>query len=91
MDAALLDLYDTLARTRWGQLSERITAELGVDKSDLFRAYEVTRPARAVGTYGNVEGDMTAIVEAAGVDPAPELIERLLRSEREFSETGVDL
>jgi putative hydrolase of the HAD superfamily len=91
MDAVLLDLYDTLARTRWGQLSERITAELGIDKRDLFRAYELTRPARAVGTYRSVEGDMTAIVEAAGVDPAPDLIDRLLRLEREFSETGVDL
>ena len=38
VDAVLLDLYDTIARTRWGQLSERITAELGVEKADLFRA-----------------------------------------------------
>jgi putative hydrolase of the HAD superfamily len=91
VDAVLLDLYDTLARTHWGQLSERITAELGIEKRDLFRAYELTRPARAVGTYGSVEGDMTAVVEAAGVDAAPALIDRLLRLEREFSEKGVDL
>ncbi|HEV2951123.1 MAG TPA: HAD-IA family hydrolase [Actinomycetota bacterium] len=91
MDAVLLDLYDTIARTRWGQLSDRITAELGIEKPDLFRAYEVTRAARGVGTYGSVEGDMTAIVEAAGADPDPELIERLLEMERAFSETGVEL
>jgi putative hydrolase of the HAD superfamily len=91
MDAVLLDLYDTIARTHWGQLSERITAELGIEKPDLFRAYELTRAARGVGTYGSVEGDMTAIVEAVGVDPDPGLIQRLLGLEREFSMTGVEL
>jgi putative hydrolase of the HAD superfamily len=91
MDAVLLDLYDTIARSRWGQLSERITAELSIEKSDLFRAYEHTRAARGIGSYGSIAGDMTAIVEAVGVDPAPELIERLLGMEREFSETGVEL
>ena len=91
MDAVLLDLYDTIARTRWGQLSERISAELGVEKADLFRAYDSTRAARGVGAYGNAEGDMTAIAEAAGVDPEPGLIRRLLDMERAFSETGVEL
>ena len=91
MDAVLLDLYDTIARTHWGQLSERITAELGVEKADLFRAYDSTRAARGVGAYGNAEGDMTAIAEAAGVDPEPGLIRRLLDMERAFSETGVEL
>ncbi len=91
MDAVLLDLYDTLVRTRWGQLSETITAELGIEKAELFRAYELTRAARGVGAYGSIEGDMTAIVEAAGLDPDPQLIERLLRMEREFSGTGVEL
>lgn len=86
-----MDLYDTLVRTHWGQLSERITAELDIDKADLFRAYELTRAARGVGIYGSVRGDMTAIVEAVGVDPDAELIERLLAMEREFSETGVEL
>lgn len=91
MDAVLLDLYDTLVRSHWGQLSERLTAELGVEKGDLFRAYDITRAARGVGTYGSVEGDMTAIVEAVGVDPDPGLLKRLLHLEREFSETGVEL
>lgn len=91
MDAVLLDLYDTIARTHWGQLSERITAELGVNKADLFRAYELTRAARGVGTYQSAEGDMTAIVEAAGVDPDPSLIARLLDMEHAFTQTGVEL
>lgn len=91
MDAVLLDLYDTIARTRWGQLSDRISEELGVEKADLFRAYELTRAARGVGTYGSVEGDMAAIVEAVGVDTDPALLGRLLAMERAFSETGVEL
>ena len=91
VDAVLLDLYDTIARTRWGQLSERISAELGVEKADLYLAYELTRAARGVGAYGSAEGDMSAIVEAVGVDPDPTLIGRLLDMERAFSETGVEL
>jgi putative hydrolase of the HAD superfamily len=91
VDAVLLDLYDTIARTHWGQLSERITAELGVNKADLFRAYELTRAARGVGTYQSAEGDMTAIVEAAGVDPDPSLIARLLDMEHAFTQMGVEL
>ena len=87
----MLDLYDTIARTRWGQLSDRISAELGIERADLFRAYELTRAARGVGTYGSIEGDMAAIVEAVGVDPDPALLERLLAMERAFSETGVEL
>jgi putative hydrolase of the HAD superfamily len=90
VDAVLLDLYETLVRTRWGKLSERLTAELGIPKADLFRAYEATIAARGVGTYGSREGDMTAIVEAAGVDPHPDLIGRLLDLEREYTETGVE-
>jgi len=91
VDAVLLDLYDTIVRSHWGRLSERIAAGLGVEKTELFRAYELTRAARGVGTYGSVRGDMTAIVDAVGVDPDPELIERLLDMERGFSETGVEL
>ena len=91
MDAVLLDLYDTFARTHWGRLSERFTAELDIEKADLFRGYERTRAARAVGAYGSAEGDMTAIVEAAGVQPTPQLISDLLDLERDFSEWGVEL
>jgi putative hydrolase of the HAD superfamily len=91
VDAALLDLYDTIVRSHWGGLSERIATELGVEKADLFSAYERTRAARGVGTYGSVRGDMTAIVGAVGVDPDPGLIESLLEMERDFSQTGVEL
>jgi putative hydrolase of the HAD superfamily len=91
MDAVLLDLYDTVARTHWGKLSERMAAELGVPKRQLYRAYDLTRSARAVGSFGSREGDLAAVVEAAGVDPAPELLARLLELEDDFATWGVEL
>lgn len=91
MDAVLLDLYDTVARTRWGALSERIAEEIGVPKGQLYRAYELTRSARAVGTFGSREGDLAAVVGAAGADPSPTLLARLLRMEDEFAAWGVEL
>ena len=91
MDAVLLDLYDTVARTHWGRFSERVAAEIGIDKKQLYRAYELTRPVRAVGAFRDQEGDMRAVVEATGVDPAPELIGRLVAMELDFTQTGVEL
>lgn len=91
MDAALLDLYDTVARTRWKELSDRIAGELSIDMVALYRAYDLTRPERSVGAFEGPEGDMAAVVEAAGFDPSPVLIERLVAMEREFSERGVEL
>ena len=91
MDAALLDLYDTVARTRWRELSDRISDELGVDVAALYRAYTVTRAERSIGAFNGPEGDMTAIVEAAGFESRPELIDSLVAMERRFTETGVEL
>lgn len=91
MDAALLDLYDTVARTRWRELSDRISGELGVDVGALYRAYDLTRAERSIGAFDGPEGDMVAIVEAAGSDPSPALIDRLVSLEREFTDTGVAL
>jgi putative hydrolase of the HAD superfamily len=91
VEAALLDLYDTVARTHWGRFSDAIAAELGIDKRHLYRAYDVTRSARAVGTFGDQAGDMRAVVEAAGLEAAPDLIDRLVAMEVDFSRTGIEL
>jgi putative hydrolase of the HAD superfamily len=91
MDAALLDLYDTVVRTRWSELSARIASEIDVDLPALYRGYELTRDARAVGEFESPEGDMIAIVKAAGVVPAPDLIRRLLEMERSFAGTAIVL
>lgn len=91
MDAALLDLYDTVARSHWGRLSDRIAEAVGITKAQLFRGYEVTRSARAVGTFGSREGDLRAVIEAAGAEATPELLERLLAMEDDFASWGVEL
>jgi putative hydrolase of the HAD superfamily len=91
MDAALLDLYDTVARTHWRDFSQRIAAELAIDMSTLYRAYDLTRPDRSVGAFEGPEGDMASIVEAAGIEPSPTLIDKLVEMERSFSETGIEL
>ena len=91
MDAALLDLSDTVVHTRWSDLSARVASELDVDLAALHRGYDRTREERAVGAFGSREGDMIAIVEAAGVDPSPGLIERLLALETAFVGTGIEL
>ena len=88
MDAVLFDLYDTFVWSRWGELSERIADRLGIDRTTLHRAYDETRPARGTGVYGSAEGDMAAVIEAAGVEPAPSLIEELTGFERGFLADG---
>jgi putative hydrolase of the HAD superfamily len=91
VDAALLDMYDTVARTRWHELSARIAGELDVDVAALYRAYNLTRDDRSVGAFDGPEGDMAAIVDAAGFESTPQLIGTLVALEREFAETGIEL
>ena len=88
MDAVLFDLYDTFVWSRWGELSERIADRLGVERATLHRAYDETRPSRGTGVYGSAEGDMAAVVSAAGLEPEPGLIQELTRFEREFLADG---
>jgi putative hydrolase of the HAD superfamily len=91
VDAALLDLYDTVARSQWGRLSERLAEEIGITKAELFTGYERTRAPRAVGTFGSREGDLRAVIEASGADPTPELLQRLLAMEDDFATWGVEV
>jgi putative hydrolase of the HAD superfamily len=88
MDAVLFDLYDTFVWSRWGDLSDHVADRLGIDRQALHAAYDLTRPARSTGAYGNAEGDMAAVVSAAGVDPAAPLIEELTAYERAFLADG---
>lgn len=84
MQAVLFDLYDTFVWSRWGDLSNHVADRLGIDRTALHAAYDTTRPARGIGTYGSAEGDMAAVVSAAGVDPDPALIEELTAYEHAF-------
>jgi putative hydrolase of the HAD superfamily len=88
VDAVLFDLYDTFVWSRWGALSDHIADRLGIDRAALHRAYDATRPPRSTGAYGSAEGDMAAIVTAAGVEPDPSLIDELTAYERAFLADG---
>ena len=86
--AVLFDLYDTFVWSRWGELSDHVADRLGIDRAALHAAYDVTRPDRSTGAYGSAEGDMAAVVTAAGVEPDPRLIRELTAYERAFLADG---
>jgi HAD superfamily hydrolase (TIGR01509 family) len=92
-DAVLLDLYDTIVWSEWFRLRDALAARLGseMDAVRLQKAFEQTRPARGVGTFVGVEGDMVAVLEAAGVAYDATLVDELLELERVHLDTGVRL
>jgi HAD superfamily hydrolase (TIGR01509 family) len=63
----LLDLYDTLVWTDWGDLGVRLARLIGVDPGRLVAAYGATSAARGRGHYGGIAGDFGAVVAACGV------------------------
>jgi putative hydrolase of the HAD superfamily len=90
-DAVLLDLYDTIVWSEWASLRDKIASRLGVDARTLVRAFDQTRPLRGVGQNDDVEGDMAQVLEAVGIDPAPDLVEELVQLERSELDHGVHL
>ncbi len=92
-DAVLLDLYDTIVWSEWFRLRDAIAARIGNDmEADrLQQAFEQTRPARGVGEFDGVEGDMAAVLEAAGVAYDATLVGELVELERAHLENGVRL
>lgn len=90
-DAVLLDLYDTIVWTEWYRLRDLIATRLDLDVPLLAKSFDVTRPARGVGAHPDAQGDMAAVLEAAGVEPEPSLVEELVALERRELERGVHL
>jgi len=90
--AVLIDLYDTLVESDWHEWHREMAKLLGVEPPVLRQAFDVTRPARSVGAYPDVEEEMRAIVEATGVeDPPPELVQDLAAREFAFMASRVRL
>lgn len=89
--AVLLDLYDTLAWTEWPKLRGLIEERTGLSTEALLDAFDLTRGARSVGTYGSAEGDLRVLLEAAGFEPTPELIHELAGTVDRVLEDGVHL
>ena len=92
-DAVLLDLYDTIVWSEWFRLREAIAARIGddIEADRLQEAFERTRPARGVGEFGSVEGDMAAVLQAAGVTYDATLLSELVELERAHLANGVHL
>jgi putative hydrolase of the HAD superfamily len=92
-DAVLLDLYDTIVWSEWFRMRDAMAAMIGdeMEAARLQKAFEATRPARGVGEFDGVEGDMAAVLEAAGVAYDVALIDELVELERAHLEGGVHL
>jgi putative hydrolase of the HAD superfamily len=89
--AVLLDLYDTLAWTEWPAMRGELERRFGLSEPELLRAYSITRPARSVGAFGSAEGDVAAILEAAGVPADGDLVRELAARTASFLEGAVHL
>jgi len=90
-DVVLLDLYDTIVWSEWGKLRDLIAKRLDLPTAHLMKAFEATRPARGVGAYDDAQGDMVAVLEAAGVPSDPTLVRELVDLERTELDGGVHL
>ncbi|HEY8116058.1 MAG TPA: HAD family hydrolase [Actinomycetota bacterium] len=90
--AVLLDLYDTLAWTEWPTMRAELEDRFGLGEADLIRAFTATREARSTGAFGSAEGDLTAILDAAGVPSDPILVRELNDARiKAFADNGVHL
>ncbi|MGH2672374.1 MAG: hypothetical protein ACRDHC_05305, partial [Actinomycetota bacterium] len=89
--AVLLDLYDTLAWTEWKRMRVELQERLGVERKDLLRAFDRSRPQRSTGAFGSAEGDIAAILEALGMSAEPELVRELTARTKTFLETIPEL
>jgi putative hydrolase of the HAD superfamily len=90
--AVLLDLYDTLAWTEWPTMRAELEDRFGLGEAELLRALTTTREARSTGAFGSADGDLAAILEAAGVHPDPQLVHELSEARvRALADDGVHL
>ncbi|MCI0632366.1 MAG: HAD family hydrolase [Actinobacteria bacterium] len=88
--AVLLDLYDTLVWSDWPQLRRMIEERAGLADHRLLDAFVRTRQQRSVGAFGSQEGNLVAVLEAAGL-PDPALASELSDLTTTFLHTGVHL
>jgi len=77
----VFDLYDTLIWTDWPLLRERLARTIGRSTRDVMRGFIETREARGVGAFGSAEGDIAAVLRAAGGEPTDEQVRRLTELE----------
>ncbi len=86
-DAVLLDLYDTLVWSDWYSWQGKVADHLGVTHDTVGRAFSQTRPARSVGMTPDTAADLVAMLEAADVEPTPDVIAELVEMEQEMADS----
>jgi len=86
-DAVLLDLYDTLVWSDWYSWQGKVADHLGITHDTVGRAFSQTRPARSVGMTPDTTADLVAMLEAADVEPTPDVIAELIEMEREMADS----
>jgi HAD superfamily hydrolase (TIGR01509 family) len=92
VDAVLFDLYDTLVWSEWPLLRERLADAIGRSTRDVMRGFIETRDARGLGRYGSAEGDIEAVLRAAGGSPTEDQVRSLTELEtRALAEGGIHL
>ena len=90
--AVLVDLYDTLVWTNWPTMRAELEERFGIGEEELLRAFTTTREARSIGAYGSAEGDLAAVLDAAGVEADADLVHELNEARaRALAEDGVHL
>lgn len=73
-EAVLIDLYSTLVWSNWNKWQETLGVRLGKSAEEVELAFDVTRPARSVGTYPHPDDDIASVLEALGIEPTPDLV-----------------
>jgi HAD superfamily hydrolase (TIGR01509 family) len=81
--AYLVDVYDTIVNSRFETRLRDVAAFAGVDADVWLAGWMTTRTERDLGTL-SVADSIAQTLLACGIDPAPELVDTLVRKDIEL-------
>jgi HAD superfamily hydrolase (TIGR01509 family) len=81
--ACLVDVYDTIVNSRFESRLRDVAAFAGVDTDRWLAGWMKTRTERDLGTL-SVADSIAQTLLACGIDPAPELVDTLVRKDVEL-------
>ena len=88
--ACLVDVYDTIVNSRFESRLRDVAAFAGVDADAWLAGWVKTRTERDLGTLSVADSVGQALL-ASGIDPAPELVDTLVRKDAELLRQQVRL
>ena len=88
--ACLVDVYDTIVNSRFESRLRDVAAFAGVDADAWLAGWVTTRTERDLGTLSVADSVGQALL-ASGIDPAPELVDTLVRKDAELLRQQVRL